>query len=558
MNIHGPSSILLFVGGAYHPFPQVGRTARAFLERTGRYTVEVTAQIDALLHPDPFAVVMLYCCGVPMPPGVLDALESFVERGGGLVPVHCANACFDNEPGYFRLIGSQFDHHPVEHPTIRVAIEPAGEDILPRVGDFDIVDELFFLKNLQPDLRILATTRCGHRPAPMMYTRTQGRGRVFYTALGHGLEQWGHPQFQQTLIRGLDWACGRTYRPGPIRCGSLGCGGWNRHHMRWRAMTPGLTSVAGYDPSGDAREAFRADYPDARVHDTLEVFLGDDQIDLVSLVVPHNRHAELALRCIESGKHVVVEKPFTLTVAEADAVIDAAESAGVMVAPVHNRRWDRDFRTIQRLVRDGVFGEVIEVACGFAGYQRPGREWSWYNAERWWTDKTASGGILWPWIPHVMDWVLQIVPSPVTSVLGFFHKKVWYEISNEDHGRAILRFANGAMGDVFQSDISAPPLPRWRIVGTRGGLIDDGSVPEGCRLYTVQNGRSVSAEMTWDFPADEHHRLYWNIADHLLCGDLLAVTPLDGRRVTAVLEYAERSCAAGHSLELPGESCQTH
>jgi predicted dehydrogenase len=191
--------------------------------------------------------------------------------------------------------------------------------------------------------------------------------------------------------------------------------------------------------------------------------------------------------------------------------------------------------TFRRLIAEGAIGEVFEVSCGHAGYKRPG-DW-------WRSDKEISGGNFYDWGAHFVDWILGLIPERVEWVHGFFHKKVWMHVTNEDHTQAIVRFAGGRMADVVISSISAAPRPRWRILGTRGAIVDDRTVERGCKLYTVRDGRTVVSEVKYD--ESRWDEFYNNVADHLLRGDELAVTAEQSRRVIGVLESAERSSASG-------------
>ncbi|MFW6062272.1 MAG: Gfo/Idh/MocA family protein, partial [Planctomycetota bacterium] len=238
----------------------------------------------------------------------------------------------------------------------------------------------------------------------------------------------------------------------------------------------------------------------------------------------------------------------TLTIAEADEIIAEAVANDRMLTVYHNRRWDGDFATIRHLVESGQIGEIFEISCGFARYRRPGDGPGPYGG--WWLDKEVSGGVLYPWGPHLVDWMLQLVGRPVQSVQGFAQKKVWQHQTNEDHAQAILRFEGGAMGEVFVSDISAVPRPRWRIVGTQGGILDDGTVEGGCKLFTRRDGQTRCTTVPWDGP-DRWGEFWWDLADHMLRADPLRVTPAEARRVVGVLEAAGKSSETGRPESFP-------
>ena len=125
-------------------------------------------------------------------------------------------------------------------------------------------------------------------------------------------------------------------------------------------------------------------------------------------------------------------------------------------------------------------------------------------------------------------------------------------VTTEDHTQAIVRFANGAKADITISSLSAVPRPRWRILGTSGGIVDDGSAGKAFTVFTYEHGQMV--RRTVPFEPSRHHEFYWNVADHLLLGDELAVTARQARRTIGVIEYAERSSKSGRGEVFPGEA----
>ncbi|MGC9453722.1 MAG: Gfo/Idh/MocA family protein, partial [Phycisphaerae bacterium] len=146
-----------------------------------------------------------------------------------------------------------------------------------------------------------------------------------------------------------------------------------------------------------------------------------------------------------------------------------------------------------------------------------------------------------------VDWVLGLFSDNVEWVQGFFHKKVWMHVTNEDHTQAIIRFAGGKLADVVISSISAAPRPRWRILGTRGAIVDDRTVERGCKLYTYRDGELVAGEVKYE--QSRWPEFYNNVADHLLRGDELVVKPEQARRVIGVLESAGISSESGSPVK---------
>lgn len=137
-----------------------------------------------------------------LPEAQLQALLGFVEQGGGFVPVHCASACWGRSPKFVRLVGGRFQSHGGEEFAVQNVA--ADHPVLQDLDGYRAWDETYVHDEHAGDRTILQV-RGGE---PWTWTRTQGKGRVFYTAGGHDHRVWDLPAFQQLLARGLIWAAG--------------------------------------------------------------------------------------------------------------------------------------------------------------------------------------------------------------------------------------------------------------------------------------------------------------------------------------------------------------
>ncbi len=332
----------------------------------------------------------------------------------------------------------------------------------------------------------------------------------------------------------------KSVKPEVIRCAVIGYGGafnMGKGHANWINAAPGMETVAACDLDPVRMEAAKVDFPGIRTYTSVDALLKDDEVELCVVILPHNVHSEVAVKCSNAGKHVVVEKPMCITTTQATAMIEAAKKAGKMLTIFHNRRQDGDYLAIKEVINKGMIGEVFQIeACG-GGYDRPGAWWR--------SNKEISGGAMYDWGAHFIDWMLNLIPSEIENVTGFFQKKVWHHVTNEDHTHAIIRFKNGASADLQISSLARAPKPRWRILRTKGGILEDGSVKNGFRLYTEVDGVVISGEVRnkdTDWAA-----YYRNISEHLHKGADLDVKPEEARRVIAVLEAAGKSAKSGIS-----------
>ncbi|MGD9519809.1 MAG: Gfo/Idh/MocA family protein [Armatimonadota bacterium] len=345
----------------------------------------------------------------------------------------------------------------------------------------------------------------------------------------------------------------------PIGCAVIGYGpqhnfGWA--HCAWIDATPDLKLVAVCDIDPERTAAAREDFAQIRTYNAPADLWRDEEVELVSIVTPHFTHCPLTLEAFAAGKHVVVEKAMCLNVAEATAMIEAGKRAGRMLAVHHNRRHDGNFRRIREIVYSGVLGDVFHIELAAGGYFEP--------QNGWYREKATSGGGFYFWGPHAVDWVLDLVPHRIVGVNGFFHKLVWHSMSNEDQTQAIIRFENGTVADITWSTIAAVTKPLWRILGTKGGILDTGvggnvgyqeqiSGPPGGSLTLVTYGEKGRKEEKVPYLDSDWHNYWQDVADHLLRGGPVPVSGEFGRRVIGVLEAAERSSASGQTEPVPYE-----
>ncbi|MFD2331737.1 Gfo/Idh/MocA family protein [Cohnella sp. GCM10020058] len=306
-------------------------------------------------------------------------------------------------------------------------------------------------------------------------------------------------------------------------------------------IAAGIEFVAACDL--DAARAAQAgqDFPGIGVYTRVEDLLARDDIDVVTVITPHNTHAPLATQVLESGKHCILEKPMCIFAEDADRLVRLAADKGLMLSVYHNRRWDGWYLAVQDLIRKDILGDIFHVEMYHGGYYNPGTWWR--------SDKAISGGVFYDWGAHYLDWLLGLLPGKIASVRGFIHKRVWYDVSNEDQMDSIIAYEDGAVAFVQQSSIARLGKAHRRILGTQGAVVDygDGSLT----LQTEVNGLQVESKIPYF--KDRHDAFYKNVASHLTTGAALTVTPEQTRRIIAVIETTERSAKAGKELPVPYE-----
>lgn len=541
--------LYVYGGPEFHPTESAGKMLKALLEDDGRFELEMTNNLDVFidLPKKDYSVVIVYTTGFydDLTPERERGLLSFVNNGGGFVGIHSATDSFRGSRAYIDMIGGEFLTHPPQH-EFKVFIKDKNHYLTVRMPDFSIYDEMYHLQSYDPNkVKLIAYTIWQGKEMPMAYTKDYGKGRVVYIANGHSLQALSHPELQKLIIRSIAWTSGEELTKETVNCGILGYGGMGRFHAEKMSQIQGLNLIAVCDSNPERIELAKREYPDLKGYFTnIDDMLAMKELELLFVVIPHNMHGEFVIRCLESGKNVVVEKPMSITVEEANAMINKAREKGVMLSVFHNRRWDSDYLLIKDLISRGLIGDIFHIEAGLENYGHPGFTWR--------SDREICGSVIHDWGAHFIDWILNLVPSKITQITGDFQKRVWHSITNEDYGEIFIRFENGVTADFILSHISASTRPKWRILGTKGAI--EANWNNEIRLISYASGirqdslLKAETENRWS----EYYR---NILDHLLMKEALIVKPEQARRVIGVIEAGLKSSQLGISVP-PIEGCE--
>jgi predicted dehydrogenase len=330
-----------------------------------------------------------------------------------------------------------------------------------------------------------------------------------------------------------------------IKVGVIGYGGaFNMGRMHLQDMQKaGMTPRAVAEPDGARLAVAAQEFPGIQTYASVEEMLKKSDVNLVVLITPHNTHAPLALKCLKAGRHVVCEKPFALTTKECDTMIAAAKKAGVMVSTFHNRHWDGSILKALEVVKSGVIGDLVRVECHMGQWSRPG-DW-------WRSSKSISGGILYDWGVHVLEYSLQLIDSDVTEVTGFAKRGFWAPSTKwkndtiEDEGFAVVRFKSGAWLTLCITQIDPNPKRGMvEVTGTKGTFLWEYDTHE----IIVKEGEQTIVTKGRNPPA-QWGQYYTNIAAHLTKGVPLVITAEWARRPIHILDLADRSARVGRALK---------
>ncbi len=250
-----------------------------------------------------------------------------------------------------------------------------------------------------------------------------------------------------------------------LRYAVIGCGGVIAPtHLQALAQIPDAQIVAMSDLD-EARGAPRAEAANVPFFTDYRAMLAEIQPDVAVICVPHPFHAPIALDCFKAGAHVLVEKPIAVEVAEADAMIAAAEAAGRWLAVSFQYRFRPEAAAARAMIERGELGELVRVLAiepwfrPAAYYQSAGWRGSW---------RGEGGGVLMNQGPHGLDMLCYLAGLP-KRVWGWTRTRA-HAIEVEDTAQAMLEFENGAPGYLYFSTVEAGAPRQLQIVGDRASI----------------------------------------------------------------------------------------
>ncbi len=335
-------------------------------------------------------------------------------------------------------------------------------------------------------------------------------------------------------------------------------------HAPFVSAVPGLKLQVIVQRTGDA--AAKA-YPEVRVLRSVEEALSDAAVQLVVVATPNETHFALAKQALEAGKHVVIDKPFAATSAEARELIELAKAKGVVLAPFHNRRWDGDFLTVKRLIEEGALGRVVTFESHFDRFRPVAKAGSWKEATG------PANGLLMDLGPHLVDQAVGLFGAPKTILASV--RKDRDETGIEDAFDITLEYER--MRVYCRSTmLAAIPAPRFLVHGTLGSFEKYGLDPQepalegGARVPRVGDGEvwMQEEEGAWGEMAvapdpavpgtlertrvrtevGDYRGFYASVRDAVLGVAELAVPSEEGYRVVKLLEMARESSREGERL----------
>lgn len=330
-----------------------------------------------------------------------------------------------------------------------------------------------------------------------------------------------------------------------IDVGLIGFGlGGRCFHAPVISAVPGLRLAAILQRTGDSAAQL---YPHVRIVRTLDELLAIDSIRLVAISTPNQTHFPFAKHCLEAGRHVVVDKPFTTTVAEAVELVNLAKQRNLVLSVYHNRRFDADFQALRQTVASGALGRILRFESTYDRYRRNSKPGAW-------REKPGPGsGVLFDLAPHLMDQAFMLLGTPQTITGDVRIERAGF--STDDAFDIFLRYPEGIRALLRATMMGATPRHRMLAFGEKGSFLKrefdplepnlrNGQIPDGpswvvekpenyAELTLVDNGTATTRKVP---SVGDWREFYANVHDAILGQAPLLVTHQQILNVMVALE----------------------
>ncbi|MCU0401766.1 MAG: Gfo/Idh/MocA family oxidoreductase [Algoriphagus sp.] len=338
----------------------------------------------------------------------------------------------------------------------------------------------------------------------------------------------------------------------PIRTALVGYGSVaEKMHAPLLEVCPDLNFVAVVERNGD-RCAEK--YPNVKTFRNLEALLEADMADLICITTPNEYHFPMAKQCLLAGKHVVVDKPVTIFAKEAEELEQIAREKGLICSVFHNRRYDGDYRTLQKLVAEQTLGRLVYLESHFDRF-RP------QVSENWREKEVPGNGITFDLGSHLIDQVVLLFGKP-KAIFADIQKQRKNAIADDYFD--ISLFYEGFKARVTAGVLVNVPTPKFLLLGEKGSYqkffldvqeqaFKDGKKPGGenwgvdpeerwGKLYLENETRALPTEK------GDYRIFYQNVADAITQGTPLQVTLPQTITVLKLIEASFRSAKEGRKI----------
>lgn len=242
--------------------------------------------------------------------------------------------------------------------------------------------------------------------------------------------------------------------------GLIGFGGMGKWHTEILENVPEIELAGIYDIKEEKRKL--AEEAGFHTYETEEAMLADESIDVILVATPNDTHRPIALRAMEAGKNVIVEKPATLSLKELTELEDMAGKTGQFLTVHQNRRWDEDLLTVREILKDQTMGEIFRIESRVHGSRGIPGDWR--------KEKAHGGGMVLDWGVHLFDQIFRLtgerrLKTVYATLINVTNQEV------DDGFTAVLRFEGGLEVLVEVGTNNFISLPRWYVLGENGSAV---------------------------------------------------------------------------------------
>jgi scyllo-inositol 2-dehydrogenase (NADP+) len=348
----------------------------------------------------------------------------------------------------------------------------------------------------------------------------------------------------------------------------IGYGFIGRRHVDTLKSFEESDCVAVCDINPRRLAEVREKYPDMPVYESANEMFANESLDGVIISANNNQHKDLVLLAAQNGVNILCEKPAALSVAEFDEMMDAVDKAGVSFTVHQQRRFDKDFATVERCYKEGLVGDIYTIQSSLYGYNGNMHDWHRFKAE--------GGGMLYDWGVHLIDQILYLVEGKLNTVYADVRNVINKEV--DDYFKIILRFENNVtaeieLGTYFLNDRPDWFERHWFVGGNTGSMVVDKFEPQGAIVRTThllenvaddqdKSAASYGPTRSFGVPAPglivseplpkvnvSQSDFFVNYFNALAGKEDMLVTPQQVRRVLSVMEACRESARTKRSVD---------
>lgn len=348
-----------------------------------------------------------------------------------------------------------------------------------------------------------------------------------------------------------------------MRYALIGCGRISPNHIA-AAKANGLEFVGLCDIDTEMLRDKVLKFDLAQVHQYTDYheMLEKEKPELVAIATESGKHAAIALDCIEAGCNLIIEKPIALSLADADAVINAARERGVKVCASHQNRFNKSVQKIREALEKNRFGRMFYGTA----HIRWCRDWEYYARAKWRGTWEQDGGALMNQCIHNIDLLRWMMGDEVDEVIGMTDRLNHPYIEAEDLGIALIKFKNGAYGIIEgTTDIYPQNLEETLYLFGEKGTVKAGGQSVNCieewRFSdTLDDPEAVKKQFAENPPnvyGFGHTPLYADVIEAILNDREPYVNGEAGKRALELVLAIYKSAAEGKAVKLPLKECST-